>query len=646
MTTVEVDMNKWADFWRDEIGVNAHPAVTENKTTWVKWSQYQNSAISEEQHEQWKKERAFDKGIAIIAGKCWHAKGPAKKKLYLILVDCDNKKAIEEFCTRDGKLTPLEEVAKTIIVEQHDDDPNRAHFIFYASHPFKKKSSDTVNKTLVEKLDKNEIPAFEIKGAGEHGILYVSPSKHKNGHNYRIIGSKDLEGRIFDALETHLDNICNKYGIPYLTNNGNVVVGDDKQPINELFDEDNEVYAGHNRHLAVLRVMGSLLRRNKDILSKEKIRELAEEWNQKHCIPALEKKDMDRQWKAALNFLEQSSFDISTYPELSGNVYYQINEKPAKYIVAYRQKNQVIEVTVKTEDNKNAETLRKYIVHNKTYLACIPVKIIRHRSPLTFLEESTKYTISFVDAIGEKQIFKHKTLAEIIQGLRDLGYVLNDGADTALGAMVQAYKERKLIEDNEDIEYIGFFTDNENKIFASNNDIKKPTVEELIDALKLIIDELKTIYEDNNRLDLLATSIVWGMIAPIIFILKTNNYFLKLLHYYGFANATKSSTGKLILALDGHENDSRFSMQFGRIDSQARLGDAVSRSTFPILVDEVNLNEEKTGWLVNSIKSIVESKIARTKFSHSKASSPNDIPSLSCLIFTSHKNRRVYWLLA
>ena len=51
---------------------------------------------------------------------------------------------------------------------------------------------------------------------------------------------------------------------------------------------------------------------------------------------------------------------------------------------------------------------------------------------------------------------------------------MGDGAEGALGAMVQAWKETKLIEDNEEMDYVGFFTDKDNKIIASNIEIKEP----------------------------------------------------------------------------------------------------------------------------------------------------------------------------
>ena len=117
-----------------------------------------------------------------------------------------------------------------------------------------------------------------------------------------------------------------------------------------------------------------------------------------------------------------------------------------------------------------------------------------------------------------------------MHSLKDSGYVLGDGSDSELSAIINAYKEEKLIEDNEDLDLTGFFIGKDNKIIATNIDINKPSINELHDALTLLIEELKPRYE--NRLDLLATAIVWGMVAPIIFMLKTNNYFLKAMAYF------------------------------------------------------------------------------------------------------------------
>ena len=128
-----LDFNYWADFWRYTVGVNVIPAITEIKKFHkdLGWKQWQNSPIPEEQHEQWKAQDMFSKGLAVMAGKVWHRED--KKDLYLNLIDCDNQKAIDEIiCTINGSQLNLEEAAQYTIVEQHPGNPNKAHGYVYS----------------------------------------------------------------------------------------------------------------------------------------------------------------------------------------------------------------------------------------------------------------------------------------------------------------------------------------------------------------------------------------------------------------------------------------------------------------------------------------------------------------------------------
>lgn len=175
MTLAEpnTQINESADYWRYDIGLNAIPADTKNKTTNIQWSAYQLQPISEKLHEQWKQEGAFNKGIAIIPGRVWHKQD--KQNLYFIFIDADKQNAINELCTRNGKIISLQEMAQKFLVEQHADNPEKAHIYFYSPIPFPKKSADS------------EL-GLEVKGLGEHGIAFCFPSIHKDGHPYEIIG--------------------------------------------------------------------------------------------------------------------------------------------------------------------------------------------------------------------------------------------------------------------------------------------------------------------------------------------------------------------------------------------------------------------------------------------------------------------------
>jgi D5 N terminal like/Bifunctional DNA primase/polymerase, N-terminal len=291
--------NNGADFWRYNIGANVIPANTRKKETYESWKQWQDKPIPQELHEQWKSSGAFNQGMAIIPGKVWHHIG--KKELYLIAIDLDNQKAIEEVAL-DG----LEELAKHIIVEQHRDDLTKAHVLLYSHKPFPKKSSDNLTPSLNSKLDANEVPAIEVKGLGTHGILYVTPSIHKNGQPYEIIGT--LEPIIVDDFVFHINDICKKYDIPYLDGNGDGHGGDSSTqiPIQDLFQEDFVVVEGHNRHEALLRAMDSLIARNYGILSLAEIKSIARGWNDQHCKPPLDDREFEKQWKCATDFISKS----------------------------------------------------------------------------------------------------------------------------------------------------------------------------------------------------------------------------------------------------------------------------------------------------------------------------------------------------
>jgi hypothetical protein len=172
--------NDWADFWRYNIGVNLIPANTRKKETYESWKEWQDKPIPQELHDEWKTSGAFDRGMAVILGKTWHNSEFGKRGLFLIGIDLDNRKAVEEVAYKG-----LKELSKDVIVEQHNDDLTKAHILLYSHKPFPKKSSDNTGH-LNPKLAADEIPAIEVKGLGSHGILFVTPSIHKNGQPYQI----------------------------------------------------------------------------------------------------------------------------------------------------------------------------------------------------------------------------------------------------------------------------------------------------------------------------------------------------------------------------------------------------------------------------------------------------------------------------
>ena len=276
--------NIWADFWRYVIGVNVVPMITRFKTAHegLFWTDFQHSPISEEQHEIWKAEKKFNDGMAIICGTVWH--NPEKRGLQLNAIDADNLPAVNEICNYKGEQFTVQQFAKWTLVEQHQDAPDKMHIVVYSTKPFLKKASNNNSPALKAGIKANEIPAIEVKSSDDT-FLFVSGSPHKSGFPYKIIGTK--EPAICDDFENHIDKICTKNKIPYLSgDNGN---GKAEIPIEELFEEDFEIHENYNRHEALMRAMESLIKRNKQILPLEYIKEtLSRDWNSKHCKPPLD----------------------------------------------------------------------------------------------------------------------------------------------------------------------------------------------------------------------------------------------------------------------------------------------------------------------------------------------------------------------
>lgn len=339
-------INQWADFWHYETGVNVIPANTKEKTTLEKWSQWQDKHIPDELHEQHKRNGEYNNGIAVITGKIW--RGLYKDK-YLVAIDLDNKKAIEEFC-RDG----FEELKQQTLVEQHAD-PNKMHIYFIVEREIPKKTSDKVNLSKSEKIKANHIPALEVKSNGK-GIMYCANSPHADGSNYQIIGT--LKPKVSNAqdVENRIEGICQKYNLPYVSdnysNNTNLTT------IEDLWKSETKILEGHNRHLELLRIMDSLLARNRGILSFDKIKKMAYDWNQEHCIPPLDNKEFEKEWKQSFNFvakgINSTNNKNTEFGKGNGNSHNDSNIQQRGIIVNRRNYFEFvvesIKKTVKSED--------------------------------------------------------------------------------------------------------------------------------------------------------------------------------------------------------------------------------------------------------------------------------------------------------
>lgn len=212
-------VSEWVRYWYDTIGVNVIPANSRIKKPLVEWKPYQTIPIPKEQIDAWLGAGTFNSGLALIAGKIWRGKHEGQ---YLVFIDMDSSTAIDAFCGS----TKLSRLAEKTIVEQHLDNPKKAHTYFITPSSIPAKGSNKLG--------------LEVKSEGKHGLAYCTPSIHKKGHPYQIIGTLTPLAITEDGtkdLEQRLKRIFEKYGMKYerrLTSNSSAI--EEPEYTNKLSD--------------------------------------------------------------------------------------------------------------------------------------------------------------------------------------------------------------------------------------------------------------------------------------------------------------------------------------------------------------------------------------------------------------------------
>jgi hypothetical protein len=125
-----------------------------------------------------------------------------------------------------------------------------------------------------------------------------------------------------------------------------------------------------------------------------------------------------------------------------------------------------------------------------------------------------------------------------------------------------------------------------------------------------VIDEL--VLRKYKNKEVLPTIIKWAMAAPFDYAMKSHYNWIEWLHLFGFTTAGKTTMGRIALAI-WRLSDGKHDISFQSINTSPRLGQVISQSTFPVLINEVGaLNDDKFIDIVEMIKNATESKNARS----------------------------------
>lgn len=350
--------------------------------------------------------------------------------------------------------------------------------------------------------------------------------------------------------------------------------------------------------------------------------------------------------------------------QLTPHIYKLISYNPLTFIVADQSRKEIIKSVVKTfrktRDGSNKSTattttstqttittttitVQRYIPRN-VIIDAIPTKVVINNNPL---DGNKTYQITFTHKASKKPFtLGPGTVKFIVEELENRGRYISKDAVEALTAVLTKYEDNEIAEINNKIPYPGYYYI-DGKIIGcditqrldfdpyNNQEHKKEVLE--------CIEVLEGLQSRNKKKTAFPTLLKWGLVAPFSFIIKTESK--------GPENALpgvqlydKPDTGKSTLSIyaalaiwrkhdEKKEKDNHLGP--GSVDSPYRFGQAISRSTYPVLVDEVGaLGEDRLYYLVEMIKHALLHKVVRSgKFTEKRHS---DILALGDIIFTSN----------
>lgn len=258
-------------------------------------------------------------------------------------------------------------------------------------------------------------------------------------------------------------------------------------------------------------------------------------------------------------------------------------------------------------------------------------KLIIYDSPIN--EEPRQFKATFDVNGGVRPLIVGPAFREdIINSLKDNNYIASKRyGEDIISASLNLFAQEGKAEMKTDIETPGFFYNNDTKsIINAKYEVKMPDNDEIKEGFK-VLEEFAGYFKGVESK--VATIFKYGLVSPFAFAKKQMGakwipyYFL-----YGQPGSGKSRLGQMVLYMWNEPDDGENNIGGGSFDTEARIGGALSKFTFPIVVDEPAGVFAKDG-LIEIIKNAVLKTVLRSRY---RAGHLGTIPSYSPVIFTSN----------
>lgn len=336
--------------------------------------------------------------------------------------------------------------------------------------------------------------------------------------------------------------------------------------------------------------------------------------------------------------LDGTAFTLTqNYPDktVSTGLYKQFKTALNPYI-----KLQNYEVSVGTKKkvvlNQKAQTVDYvfYDMNGNSYrdivINAYPQTIIIHDSPLNDIGRT--FSIRWISKTSQRVFDTNRqTIKEIETYLEDAGWVITPRRlKGILAAVISIAVTYDLATIKNEIDNPGvYFDKNTEKIKLINYNVHEPTQNEVENALDLI-NQLADFFKGHEIK--MATILKWGLMSIFGYAIKqAGGAWMPWLYLYGKAGSGKTTLALISLFLYGIPNEDN-NIGGSSFDTVARVGNRVSQSTLPIIVNEPEgaLNKPSVAGMV---KSAIESTVARGKYSGRQY---KNIPSFTEVMITAN----------
>ena len=337
--------------------------------------------------------------------------------------------------------------------------------------------------------------------------------------------------------------------------------------------------------------------------------------------------------------------------ELSEHTFEILGYDPLTFVIAHNTKKQILHGKVNTTNSNNDDnytnsssslasitvskpTLIQRVSYDSVVINSIPIKIIKYEDRTSI---ETKYEIEFETALGYSFHVEPKSIKDILEILKQKALVYKvRAAEEALPATLNAYQRDGKVIVKREVETPGFYLVN-GKICANKiGDIVIPSKEQI----RSCADMLSELAKRSRRQEVFATFVKWGIVAPFSYVFKQldedgHEKWMPWLYSDGQTNTGKTTCGRIVLSIWGKHKDKKIhDIGFSNADTIPRFGRAVSYDTFPILINEVTLNDDRQKQLVEALKHSVQSQTARGRLA--TRSTAEYISALSPCILTGN----------